>query len=810
MAKKMSLPELGMQSAKQHQPDSNGKDVPPHAEPDGAESLIPALTRQLQEQAKIISAREEAIAWLQNELAIARDEMRSVKGSKFWKLRDFYFGLRQSLARLGKALASPRALRRALSVPPQNARHHGYLQFKPTGVQSIPALRFADLIIQPTLPYKEYVAFEEGLAEFLPRRQVDIICFSIIDWSFRYQRPQQIMSQFAAHGHRVFYINLTQFLPLHALARVEVRQLKENVYDVSLAAARPPQIYREVVQGLNLNACLESLDALREQFQIDEALCYVMKVSWGSVVLEARRRWGWWMIYDCMDEWENFPGVSHALVKMEPRVVQECDLLVVSAATLYHKWEALNRPMVLARNGVDYDAYVARLEPNALLNGIAHPVIGYFGALAEWFEVDWVVHAAQQRPQFTFVLLGGVFDIDVSKLRERPNVKLLGQQPYETMPRYLYHFDVCIIPFKRNAITEATDPVKLYEYFSAGRPVVATELPEIEPYRDLIYFARDKTEFVIRLDAAVAEVDSARTAARRDIAQQNTWNARYEQIMTGVMRVVPRTSIVIVTFNNLALTRLCVESILENTAYPNYELIIVDNHSTDATPEYLAALAAQHSHIRIVLNDANRGFAAANNQGLALATGDDLVLLNNDTIVPPGWLNRLLWHLCDSQIGMVGPVTNFVGNEAKLDVTYAAWNEMLAFARARGETFHRKAADIQVLAMFCVALRREVYAEVGALDEQFGIGMFEDDDYAMRVRQKGYRIVCALDAFVHHFGQAAFRHLIEDGQYDWLFRENRRRYETKWHVEWIPHRNGQLTPSPNSMPTTPNAYSVSP
>ena len=106
----------------------------------------------------------------------------------------------------------------------------------------------------------------------------------------------------------MFYINLSQFLPLNSASRVQVRPLKENVYEVSLAAARPPQIYREVVQGLNLNLCLESLEALREEFQIDEAVSYVMNVSWGVVASKARRRWGWWMIYDCMDEWENFPG----------------------------------------------------------------------------------------------------------------------------------------------------------------------------------------------------------------------------------------------------------------------------------------------------------------------------------------------------------------------------------------------------------------------------------------------------------------------------------------------------------------------
>jgi GT2 family glycosyltransferase len=97
-----------------------------------------------------------------------------------------------------------------------------------------------------------------------------------------------------------------------------------------------------------------------------------------------------------------------------------------------------------------------------------------------------------------------------------------------------------------------------------------------------------------------------------------------------------------------------------------------------------------------------------------------------------------------------------------------------------------------MLAMFCVAFRRRTYEQVGPLDEQFGIGMFEDDDYAMRIKAHGLRVICAADVFVHHFGQAAFKKLIESGQYNPLFDENRRRYETKWNVEWVPHKHAPL------------------
>jgi GT2 family glycosyltransferase len=97
-----------------------------------------------------------------------------------------------------------------------------------------------------------------------------------------------------------------------------------------------------------------------------------------------------------------------------------------------------------------------------------------------------------------------------------------------------------------------------------------------------------------------------------------------------------------------------------------------------------------------------------------------------------------------------------------------------------------------MLAMFCVAMRREVFDKVGTLDERFGVGMFEDDDYSVRVKQAGFRLICAADVFVHHFGQAAFGKLIKSGDYDRIFEENQRQYEAKWQTAWQPHQNVPL------------------
>ena len=248
-----------------------------------------------------------------------------------------------------------------------------------------------------------------------------------------------------------------------------------------------------------------------------------------------------------------------------------------------------------------------------------------------------------------------------------------------------------------------------------------------------------------------------------------------------------RASIVIVTYDNLVFNRLCLEALLAGTSRPTCEVIVIDNGSRDGSSEYLRRLAARQPQVRVVLNEANVGFAAACNQGLALASGEILVLLNNDTLVPPGWLTRLDAHLEDPAVGLVGACTNRIGNEAEVDAAYGTWGGFLDFDARRSAEHAGESFDIGTATMFCLAFRRETYERIGPLDERFEVGLLEDDDYSRRARAAGYRVVCADDAFVHHFGETSFGKLVLTGEYARVLTANRKRFEEKWGAPWEPY-----------------------
>ncbi|GBF77517.1 hypothetical protein PA598K_06071 [Paenibacillus sp. 598K] len=235
-----------------------------------------------------------------------------------------------------------------------------------------------------------------------------------------------------------------------------------------------------------------------------------------------------------------------------------------------------------------------------------------------------------------------------------------------------------------------------------------------------------------------------------------------------------KTSIVIPTYNGKELLKDCLYAIRQHTPEP-VEVIVVDNGSTDGT----ADICRQEKVTFISLPD-NRGFPAACNAGLKLATGDTLLLLNNDVLVTPHWLTHLLACLRSApDIGVVGPLTNFASGRQQIEEPYTNLEDM---SRRYNVSKPECWLPVQRIVGLCFLFKRELLDRIGLLDEGYGAGHFEDDDYCYRARMEGYRLLIAGDVFVFHHGSASFSRE-EQQRVQALIEGNRQRFIAKWNVD---------------------------
>ncbi len=214
------------------------------------------------------------------------------------------------------------------------------------------------------------------------------------------------------------------------------------------------------------------------------------------------------------------------------------------------------------------------------------------------------------------------------------------------------------------------------------------------------------------------------------------------------------TSIIILTFNQLDYTKLCIESIRKFTHKDYYEIIVVDNNSTDGTIEWLR----YQEDLKVIYNKENKGFPAGCNQGIKIATGESVLLLNNDTIVTPNWLNDLNKALYSKEdIGAVGPITNSYGNHQEVSCSYKNLLEMIQFSLSLN-ALNKDLYEYKFnLIGYCYLIKKQLLDKIGLLDERFTPGNYEDDDLSLRIINEGYTLLCCKDIFIHHFGGTSFK-----------------------------------------------------
>ena len=625
--------------------------------------------------------------------------------------------------------------------------------------------------------------------------QPDWVFFGVIDWHFRHQRPQQLALALARAGRRVFYVSVNFVDSTEPGFELERLDPALPLFQVFFHLPGPHSVYVGPPSEPTLDQLRTGQLALWERAGIRQAVHVVQHPYWFALAafLPPAR-----LVYDCMDFHAGFDNTGDAHAGAEQRLFALADLTIVTSDYLAaHAQRSGARQVAMIRNAAEFDHFhTAAVAPLEHANPGRRPVLGYYGAIAEWFDPDLVAGLSAAFPQADIVLIGADTAGVGQRLASCPNVRMTGEKPYAELPQWLARFDVCLIPFRVTELTLATNPVKAYEYLSAGKPVVSVDLPELRPFGDLVYRAHDRAGFVEQVSRALSESAEPLAASVAELRERRTlfaagqtWQQRATDLLAAAAdrSAEPSVSVVVVAYNQWPLTERCLASLVEHDDAGPLQIIVVDNASADQTPQRLRAWAeANPARRQIILNTDHRGFGPAVNQGLAAASGDYLVVLNNDTIVGPGWSRGMRRHFeADPGLGLICPITNNIGNEAQVALPGRTPQEV--FAAARRYSFQRSGRLLPLpnVAFFCVMLPRRVYQAVGPMDEQFVPGFFEDDDYCLRVRGQGFTIGCAEDVFVYHELSASFD---AEGatRRQAIFERNKALFEKKWGT-WKPH-----------------------
>ena len=375
----------------------------------------------------------------------------------------------------------------------------------------------------------------------------DIICFSN-DWDSDPLSKKHIMLRFARQN-RVLWINsIGNRKPtasvydfkrvvkkLRDFARGH-RQVHDNIYVYSPIAV--PFFGSSAARWVNRKALNWSLRRVCRRLGFRQPVMWSFYPASGNVVGslgEAK------IVYHCVDEYSEFTGTDkEAILQLERELMGKCDYVIVSSERLYQTKKPYNKNTFLVTHGVDLAHFRKACDPRtpvpAEMNRLPRPVIGFFGLIADWVDLDLIRFLAVSRPDYAFVLIGKI-TTDVSLFDGVPNVYLLGQKPYEALPGYVKAFDAAILPFVVNELTIAANPLKLREYLAAGLPVVSSAIPEAARLKHIVRIARNSLEFLNHVDTIL---NSGQTGPQTRISSQmepESWDQKIEeisQIVTGI------------------------------------------------------------------------------------------------------------------------------------------------------------------------------------------------------------------------------------------------------------------------------------
>ncbi len=241
-------------------------------------------------------------------------------------------------------------------------------------------------------------------------------------------------------------------------------------------------------------------------------------------------------IYYCIDDYASLPDVDVEAVRaMDEALMRKADLVFVASDTLLVGKSALNPNTHHSPHGVDIKHFGRACADDERvprdIAGLPRPIIGFFGLIESWIDLELVAHLAEQRPKWSFLMIGRVA-VPEDNVPRLPNLHFLGRRCYEDLPDYGRHFDVAIIPYKLTRQVIHANPLKLREYLAMGKPIVSVRTPETEKFGDVVGIAENREDFLVRLDRVVREPRTPEAVRKSiDRVASSSWEARVAEVL---------------------------------------------------------------------------------------------------------------------------------------------------------------------------------------------------------------------------------------------------------------------------------------
>jgi glycosyltransferase involved in cell wall biosynthesis len=232
--------------------------------------------------------------------------------------------------------------------------------------------------------------------------------------------------------------------------------------------------------------------------------------------------------YRCVDQLNAFSDIPPSVDKLEHELVNSSTVVFATAEDLLNKLREWRQDLEFLPNAAEIDHFRLPADEPQLLNAIARPRVLYVGALGEWFDTALVRAMAVRMPEVSFVIVGPKRR-SLTEIGAVSNIHLLGPQPYHSVPGYMQHCDVAIIPFTTSTLSRAVNPIKLYEYLAAGMPVVCSDLPEVTRSELPVRIAKGTEQFETAIREAF-KVSAGERSSLQQSVEKYSWKSRFRQI----------------------------------------------------------------------------------------------------------------------------------------------------------------------------------------------------------------------------------------------------------------------------------------